>query len=244
MGKRLTTKEFIEKAGKVHGDKYDYSKVEYVNSVTKVCIVCPIHGEFWQTPNKHLGGKGCYFCGRKVKCTTIFGVGINDACDCDQRIYKKWMSMLKRCYNPKYEGKNSYIGCEVCDEWKSLSNFEIWYKENNGKHEWELDKDLLSKGHKAYSPLTCCFIPHEINSALTLKKKNNGLPVGVSKYGNKYVAKMNSNHLGYYDTIEDAFSAYKKAKEEHIKALADKWKDKLEPRVYEAMYKWKVEITD
>ena len=41
---------FIEKAKKVHGDKYDYSKVEYVNAYTKACIICPIHGEFWQLP--------------------------------------------------------------------------------------------------------------------------------------------------------------------------------------------------
>ena len=45
------------------GDKYDYSKLEYVNAKTKVCIICPIHGEFWQTPYEHLSGKGCRQCG-------------------------------------------------------------------------------------------------------------------------------------------------------------------------------------
>ena len=54
--------EFIEKAIKVHGTKYDYSKVNYVNSATKVCIICPEHGEFWQTPNQHLRGNGCKLC--------------------------------------------------------------------------------------------------------------------------------------------------------------------------------------
>ena len=54
--------DFIEKAKQVHGDKYDYSKVEYVNSHTKVCIICPIHGEFWQLPNNHLRGHGCMNC--------------------------------------------------------------------------------------------------------------------------------------------------------------------------------------
>ena len=54
---------FIEKAKKVHGDKYDYSKVEYVNAYTKVCIICPIHGEFWQTPSGHLHNGGCKLCG-------------------------------------------------------------------------------------------------------------------------------------------------------------------------------------
>ena len=53
---------FKEKAQKVHGEKYDYSKVEYVNNSTKVCIICPEHGEFWQTPNNHLHGYGCPKC--------------------------------------------------------------------------------------------------------------------------------------------------------------------------------------
>lgn len=60
------TEEFIEKARKVHGDKYDYSKIQYINSKQKVCIICPKHGEFWQTPNNHLTGYGCSKCGREV----------------------------------------------------------------------------------------------------------------------------------------------------------------------------------
>lgn len=57
-----TTQDFIEKAKQIHGDKYDYSKVEYKNNSTKVCIVCPEHGEFWQTPVNHLTGNGCPNC--------------------------------------------------------------------------------------------------------------------------------------------------------------------------------------
>lgn len=54
---------FILESRRVHNDKYDYSKVEYVNAHTKVCIICPIHGEFWQTPHKHINGKhGCPIC--------------------------------------------------------------------------------------------------------------------------------------------------------------------------------------
>ena len=57
-----TTEQFIEDAKRVHGDKYDYSKVEYVNSWKEVCIICPIHGEFWQKPTIHLSGSGCQKC--------------------------------------------------------------------------------------------------------------------------------------------------------------------------------------
>lgn len=60
--KKLTTEEFVHRAKELHGDKYDYSKVEYVNNSVKVCIICPIHGEFWMAPSKHLVGQGCKEC--------------------------------------------------------------------------------------------------------------------------------------------------------------------------------------
>jgi len=63
--KRLTLHQFIKKSKKIHKNKYDYSKVEYVNNKTKVKIICPEHGEFLQTPNSHLKGFGCTLCGRK-----------------------------------------------------------------------------------------------------------------------------------------------------------------------------------
>ena len=78
MSNKLTKEIFIEKSRKIHGEKYDYSKVEYINSQTKVCIICPEHGEFWQTPNGHLSGYGCSKCGhintssKKTSCTKEF----------------------------------------------------------------------------------------------------------------------------------------------------------------------------
>lgn len=57
-----TLEQFIEEAKQVHGDKYDYSKVVYVNDKTKICITCPKHGEFWQTPNNHIKNHGCPKC--------------------------------------------------------------------------------------------------------------------------------------------------------------------------------------
>ena len=69
----LTTDEFIEKARKIHRDKYDYSKVKYVNNSTKVCIICPEHGEFWMTPHNHLANQGCPKCsGRYITDTNYF----------------------------------------------------------------------------------------------------------------------------------------------------------------------------
>lgn len=60
--RKLTTEEFIKRARDIHGNKYDYSKVEYINNKTKVCIICHEHGEFWQTPGNHINGAGCPDC--------------------------------------------------------------------------------------------------------------------------------------------------------------------------------------
>ena len=68
--KRLTKDEFIKKAKEIHKGKYNYSKVDYVNNKTKVCIICPIHGEFWQTPHRHMEGDGCVKCSGLKKLTT------------------------------------------------------------------------------------------------------------------------------------------------------------------------------
>ena len=60
--KSKSKENFIEDAKRIHGDKYDYSKVEYKGSFEKVCIICPKHGEFWQRPSDHLQGIGCPIC--------------------------------------------------------------------------------------------------------------------------------------------------------------------------------------
>lgn len=68
----LTKEEFIEKSNKLYNGKYDYSKVDYVNNKTKVCIICPKHGEFWQTPSNHLEGHEC------PKCSNTFSNAENE----------------------------------------------------------------------------------------------------------------------------------------------------------------------
>ena len=83
----MLKEEFIEKARKVHGDEYDYSKVEYKNNKTKVCIICPKHGEFWQKPNSHLSsGQGCPKCGGTCKIET-----------------EEWVKRAKKIHGDKYD---------------------------------------------------------------------------------------------------------------------------------------------
>lgn len=187
----------------------------------------------------------------------IFGIGfIGERSNKNTKITKNkayiaWSNMLKRCYD-KESLKNhpTYEDCEVCEEWRCFKTFEEWYNKNIIEG-FFLDKDILFKGNKLYSPQTCCFVPNEINCLFTKRQNFRGkLPIGVlfteSKMRYKsYLTKGNERlYLGCYSTPEEAFQAYKKAKEAWIKEVANKWKDKLAPNVYEALMKYEVEITD
>ena len=78
--------------------------------------------------------------------------------------YRAWTAMLKRCYNPTYQANNpTYIGCTVCDEWLTFSNFKKWMMRQDFQGK-QLDKDLLVKGNKLYSPETCVFVDGMINT--------------------------------------------------------------------------------
>ena len=119
------------------------------------------------------------------------------------------------------------------------------------KEGWHLDKDILIKGNKIYSPKTCCFVPREINNLLISRRNGRGdLPIGVTKDKKleKFIAQVSINkkqvRLGTFGTPEEAFQAYKTAKENYIKQKAEEWKGLIDPRVYQAMYEYQVEITD
>lgn len=163
--------------------------------------------------------------------------------------------MLKRCYDVEFLKKlTTYQGCSVCKEWHCFATFQKWFNEHyiDG---WCLDKDILVKGNKMYSPDACCFVPNEINSLFTKRQNYRGkTPIGVQYYKPQrrfkecykaFITKGGEKrYIGVFATDVEAFNAYKIEKEKWIKEVADKWKDKLEPRVYEALYNYKVEITD
>ena len=107
QNRSLTTEEFIERARKVHGDKYDYSKVEYKGYNTKICITCPIHGEFWQTPSNHLSGKGCAICSMSHLEKDIMQFFQNEKIEYIYNCNKENLPWIKRqhldFYLPKYK---------------------------------------------------------------------------------------------------------------------------------------------
>ena len=167
-----------------------------------------------------------------------------------RKIYNRWKSMIRRCYNKKEQERTpTYKDYSVAEEWYNFQVFAEWCAENWKTYMdgWELDKDILCKECKIYSPETCCFVPQEINQ-LFVKKffRKNGLPKGVYNSGGSFRSRISINGntllLGTFKIIEEAFEVYKVEKEKYIKELADKWKGLVSDKVYQALYQYKVEI--
>jgi hypothetical protein len=192
---------------------------------------------------------------------SVFGIGFigegKYKLEESKQQYKSWVSMLARCYSEKFHEKQpTYIGCTVCEEWHNFQNYAKWYDENYYEvdgYKMNLDKDILVKGNKIYSPETCVFVPDFINLLFVNRKQYRGsLPVGVkvcTKNPKKYEAQCRNNtgkriYLGYYDSPEEAFQYYKEFKENLIKETAKEYEDRIPHTLFNAMCNYVVEISD
>lgn len=187
---------------------------------------------------------------------TVLNVGYlgkNYITNDNKKAYETWSGMLSRCYDKTYQNKKpTYKDCTVCEEWLNYSIFKKWFDENIYEIENDqihLDKDIIKKGNKHYCPQYCIFVPRRINSLFTNGKNVRGnLPVGITLDRTTYRARLSTLDgridLGHYRTVEEAFKAYKQAKENYIKQIAEEYKNKIPLRLYNAMCNYKVEITD
>lgn len=166
--------------------------------------------------------------------------------------------MIERCFSEKRKEKNpTYRDVTCSNEWKYYKNSKNWYEENYYEVEGKtmhLDKDILHKGNKIYNSENCIFVPQRINALFVKMDSLRGeYPVGVNyfKRGNKnYRAQCNYKDkgnvmLGLFNNPKEAFyKGYKPFKEKYIKEIADEYKDRIPQKLYEAMYRYEVEITD
>ncbi len=188
----------------------------------------------------------------------VWGIGFNDKGKYTSRrngkhtkVYCTWICMLQRCYDEELHERNkTYRNCRVCEEWLSFQNFGKWFDDNYTEG-YQLDKDLLVKGNKLYSPETCCFIPKELNLLIIRRDpetRTSDLPLGLQWWRKGIRVKLRINnkqkHVGCYNTIENAFTAYKTTKETHIIAMAEKYKGSIDNRAYEALLNYTIDIKD
>lgn len=206
--------------------------------------------------------KGCV---RDRLLPSVYGVGVvgsEPIVDKDGKKlkeYELWCSMLLRVYDSKKLLEfPTYKDCSISDNFKSFPYFKDWCNNQvgfNNKDQagnlFHLDKDLLLKGNKLYSEDTCVFLPSKINTLLPKCDRSRGdcyIGVSLNKSNGLYVANVNlsgkQKRLGCFNTELEAFLAYKQAKENYIKTIAEDWKNKIDTRAYEALMNYQVEITD
>lgn len=222
----------------------------YPNKIIKQAVLNKLKVFFNDYNANNLGIKDIAFSisNRFYEKNRVFEIGINDtdyktdAMVNNKKVrcpfYGTWHHMLERCYSSKFLVKHpTYKGCTVCNEWLYFSNFKTWMEVQDWRDK-ELDKDLLGSG-KLYSPKTCCFIEHWLNSLLNKQEFHRGkYPIGACKVGKRFKASLNNNgsgkHIGYFDTPKEASQAYKKAKLQYVKELMQ---DYPNPQIKQAALK-------
>lgn len=191
-----------------------------------------------------------------VTVPSLFGVGFLGVGDYSPAEHKKehvhWKGLLERSYCEKLAIKRpSYLEVYADFTWHNFQNFAPWCHTQKGfiNRGWELDKDLLFKGNKIYSPDTCVFLPPEINVVIVRGTRKGQLPIGVthSEHGSGYRAYCSNKGKTLSkraSSIEECFEWYKNTKEAVIKSLADEYSQLLDEVALEALYTYEVEWGD
>ena len=225
---RYDTNDFIFHAKETHGDKYDYSKVEYVNSRTKVCIVCPIHGEFWQSPAHHIMGYNCPKCAKvcvseKKKESSYFMRGeltqekLKLAMTYDEKTGKfVWNNTGKVAGT--YNGYG-YITIGICGK-MYMAHRLAWLYVNGEFPNGQIDH--INRNRKDNRICNLRVVSNQLNQTnRTVQKNSTSGYTGVSFKNNKNIYESHimvngkSIHLGCYKTLKDAVNARIKAELEN-----------------------------
>lgn len=155
----------------------------------------------------------------------------------------RWINMMQRCYNSKiHKYKPYYRNVKVCEEWYNFSNFKIWYDEHFVLGtKVDLDKDLVSNGGNIYSPESCAFITHFLNTVFENRGMKNNIVKNKSKKYSASMSILNKNMIiGEFETEKEAINALFQYKKKYITDIAEKSRNKVPDYVYQAMLNWDV----
>ena len=251
-------KNFIDAKAKYEGMNYstrNHGKVKVVEYRSATDVIVQFENTGYVTTTSTGNLKKGFVKDRTVPSVSGFGIvgdtNIRDDYGVIEKEYRKWENMLSRVYA---RPTKSYLDCSVSPKFQKYSDFRDWCNKQIGfdQEGWVLDKDILVKRNKVYSPETCCFVPSDINAIFIRQENIRGKqPIGVwfDKRGGTYqsdicVGTNKRKRLGGFNSPEEAFQAYKQAKEAYIKEVAELYKDQIDIRVYEALMKYEVDIND
>lgn len=226
MSRKLTTESFIEKAFMVHGDKYDYSKVNYVDFKTKIEIICPIHGSFWPTPARFLAGSNCQKCSNK-----------NNA-DVTILTQKQWLEKAREIHGDKYnyflldyknsrskvkiicsihgvfeQHANSHLqgcGCKKCAPQHQFLTQEQWIKTANKVHYKKYDYSKVKYINSRSKVIIICPEHGEFKQAAESHTSGIGCPFCISSKGEILIRKwLENNNISFVEQYRFEDCRYK-----------------------------------
>lgn len=242
-----------------HTNKYgDIRIIEYYNANNIIVEFCESHNRisvyYAAIKNGNIKDREPVNPAYKIYGVGVIGYGLYTSKTCPA-IYRKWRLMLERCYDTNGRAKNpAYNDCAVCAEWHNFQNFAKWFLAEKIPLDYELDKDIVNKNSRLYSPQTCLLIPKEINRTFHYQRSARGSnPIGVhevskDKYPLPYVAAVGINghctYIGNYLTKEQAFEAYRNKKRQVINEMAEKYKDVISDRAYRSLLNYRIDIND
>lgn len=195
--KTYNTKEFIEKAKEVHGNRYDFSKTKYINARTKVCVTCKIHGDFMITPGHFLGGKGCNKCSKNYRYNNeeiieLFKTIHNDNYDYSNVNYKNThtnVEIICHVHGPFEQSPANHLkgqGCPKCIQSKLENNLMQFLKDNKISFEQQKTFDWLKYNRNLYLDF---YLP-EYNIAIECQGIQHFEPISFGEKDKKIVDKM------------------------------------------------------
>lgn len=187
-----------------------------------------------------------------MKNKLVYGVGINDA---DYKVnisttvgytlegkqiqkviwrcpyYKVWSDMLRRCCSEDFKKQNIvYADVEVCEEWLRFSSFRNWSVSRYADG-MQLDKDILIRGNRLYSPQTCCYVPNYVNTIILTCSRRSNMLIGATykksraRYSTPYVATSTINgHIGCFSTAEEAHRAWQVDRIQSIESVIERYR--------------------
>jgi len=192
MSKKLTTEEFIQNAKQIHNDKYNYSKVNYNGNKTKVCIICPEHGEFYQSPNNHLKPHGCSKCFKHNKKQKQLEIKTKTCIKCniekDINLFRKYRNICQECnllYHQTYnqDHKEKILKIQKNYYWNKYKTDPLYKISKTLKRRILLavKQQKTSKAFKSIELLGCS-IPELLNHLQQTAIKNGYINFDINNY--------------------------------------------------------------
>jgi len=243
------TKDNIKVGARFKNNHGDWFTVIEIKNLRKITVVFDDDPENCRIKTKQHIQEGRVLNKNKPAMWGVGFIGYGEHSSRNQKVaYSAWSNMITRCYWEDYKDYSNYggRGVYVTKQWHNFQNFCSWFLCNSTEG-FEMDKDLKGKTSKVYSPDTVVFLPPRVNVMFTGRRsERNEYGIGVrprkdGRFSSNITYDSKNIYLGYFGTADEAYNAYKTAKESAVKIVANEYKDVITEEAYNLLMEWEAE---